>query len=110
MTHASVADTDKDRTSERSRRSPSPLLRRESSRYLALIDGVATLCTFSRKEVVDSDRDLEQEGEELAAIASAGGKRSVAPASKTSGRGMGRGDRGLMSWRLGKPKKSSGQV
>lgn len=113
MTPASVTDTSNDRTTEESRsRSPPPRLRRESSPYLALINGVATLCTFNRKEAVGSDSDLEQEQEGgLAAVVSAGGKRSAAaPASKSSGRGIDRGDRSLMSWNTGRPKKSSGQV
>lgn len=110
MAPPSVTDTCKDRTQDGSRRSPPPHLRRHSSRYLALINGVATLCTFSRKEVVDSDSDLEVEQGGVAAIAPPGGKRSVTPASKSSGRGMDRGDRSLMSWRLGRSKKSPGQV
>lgn len=110
MSPASVTDTDNDRTTEESRRSPPPLLRPASSPYLALINGVATLCTFNRKEVVYSDSDLEQEEGGLAAVASAGGEHPAARAYKSSGRGMDRGDRSLMSWRLGRSKKSSGQV
>lgn len=112
MAPASVTDIDKDRTTERSSRSPP--LRRATNRYLALINGVATLCTFNRKEVVDSS-DSDREGEEeggLGGIAfgGGGGNRRSAAASKSRGRGMDGDDRSLMSWRLGRSRKSFGQV
>ena len=114
MAPASGADTGKDRTIEGSSRHPPR--RRETSRYLALINGVVTLCTFNRKGAVDSsDSDCERDEEGLVGIGfgsggGGGGKRRITAASKSRGRGMEGGDRSLMSWRLGRSKKGSGQV
>ena len=105
---ASGADTGKDCTIEGSSRPPPR--RRETSRYLALINGIVTLGTFDRN---GSDSDCERNEEGLVGIGfggGGGGKRRIAAVSKSRGRGMEGADRSMMSWRLGRSKKGSGQV